>query len=167
MATNKVLVNEFKFRSDSDAHQPGLVISISPTDGDGNRMSYVRLEDTTEGIKVDFVDTPAGYVDPAKHVSFDAQEIDTVSRSDWHKIRFETTFVPGQDNDVVRVSVDESKICGTTWENYYRYDIEQLGGGNTVKPSDRLMWRLGGTAVPANEGHGFLFDHVKSESKGG
>jgi hypothetical protein len=165
--TNKVLFNEFKFRSATSDVQPGLAMSVSPTDGDGNRMSYVRLQDTPDGINVTFMDTPTGYVDPARHVAFETQTIATgLDRTVDHTIRFETKFVPGQDNDIVRVFVDgQSKACGTSWENYYRYDAEQVGGGNTVKPSDRLMWRLGGTAAPATKGNGFLFDDVTSASQ--
>ena len=43
---NDVLVNEFTFKSASpQAVQPGLAMSISPTNDSGARMSYVRLED--------------------------------------------------------------------------------------------------------------------------
>ena len=40
-----------------------------------------------------------------------------------HTIKFETTFVKGDDNDVVRVFIDGTqKMRGGSWENYYRFD---------------------------------------------
>src|SRR6476646_3651981 len=38
----------------------GSHLSISPDDGQGNRLSYVRLEDNAAGVQVFFDDTPWG-----------------------------------------------------------------------------------------------------------
>ena len=51
------------------------------------------------------------------------QQIATLDRAESHTIKFETTFVKGDDNDVVRVFIDgEQKVRGGSWENYYRFD---------------------------------------------
>ena len=68
-AANNVLTNEFKFRSVTHDMQPGLAMSVSPTDGDGARMSYVRLVDGADGVRVFFTDA-----------TFDSQWIATVGR---------------------------------------------------------------------------------------
>ncbi len=76
------------------------------------------------------------------------------------------TLVPGEANDIVNVYIDGvQKACGTTWENYYRYDQEQAGSGNVVSPIDRLIIQARGTStlalaeVPAAD-RGFLIDNV-------
>jgi hypothetical protein len=117
-------------------------------------MSYVRLEDGYDGVRVFFRDG-----------TFTDKWIATLNRNQAHTIKFVTTFVPGYDNDVVRVLLDgNEKVCGTSWENYYRFDEQH---DPTV--TDRLMWRL--NVDPATqqqrdalEGNGFLFDDVTSDS---
>jgi hypothetical protein len=156
-ADNNVLTNEFTFASATPgAQQPGLAMSVSPTNGDGARMSYVRLEDRFDGVRVFFTDMSNHNAD------FTERWIATLDRSVPHTIKFATTFVKGNDNDIVRVSIDgDQKACGTTWENYYRFSEQ-----NNVTPSDRLMWRL--SSAPSDPsavaGKGFLFDDVTSNS---
>jgi hypothetical protein len=146
-ATN-VLTNEFTIKA-PDTYVPGLTVSVSPDDGNGGRMSYLRFEDKADGVHVIFEDS-----------SFVPQEIAVLTREDAHKIRFETTLIHGHDNDVVRVSIDGTEVKrGGSWENYYRADEER-------NPSaiDRLIIRTAGTPAPATLGSGFLFDNVSSES---
>ena len=150
-----MLTNEFTFKTATQDRQPGLAVSVSPTGDGGSRMSYVRLEDGYDGVRVFFRDA-----------TFNDKWIATLNRQDAHKIKFVTTFVPGYDNDVVRVYIDgDQKVCGTSWENYYRFDEQH---DPTV--TDRLMWRL--NVDPANQQQrddlhrtgGFLFDDVTSRS---
>lgn len=159
---NKVFTSQFSFLSTTPGVvQPGLVLSMSPDSGEGSRMSYVRLEDSANGIQVFFRDVPTGYVNPDHSVLFSEQQIATLDRAVPHTIRFDINLLPGQDNDVVRVSVDGlERVCGTTWENYYRYDTEQEGNGNLVQPIDRMLFRSAGTAAPGLVGQGFRFDNV-------
>lgn len=153
-AANNVLTNEFTFKTVTPDRQPGLAVSVSPTGAGGSRMSYVRLEDGYDGVRVFFTDA-----------TFNDKWIATLDRQDAHKIKFVTTFVPGYDNDVVRVFIDgQQKVCGTSWENYYRFDEQH---DPTV--TDRLMWRL--NVDPATQdqrnalkGKGFWFDDVTSSS---
>ena len=70
-----------------------------------------------------------------------------------HSVRVSIDFVPGESNDVVKVYVDDQlRITGSSWENYYRHDIEAAGSNNTVPVIDQLMLRVSGTARPANQG---------------
>jgi hypothetical protein len=158
---NKVFTSQFSFLSTTPgAVQPGLVLSMSPDSGQGSRMSYVRLEDSANGIQVFFRDVPTGYVNADHSVLFSEQQIATLDRAVPHTIRFDIKLVPGQDNDVVRVYVDGlERVCGTTWENYYRYDAEQAPA-NTVPAIDEMLFRSAGTAAPALLNQGFLFDNV-------
>ena len=179
--TNKVLISEFTFLSFTpDQLQRGLNMSISQTDSLGARMSYVRLEDEIDGVRVFFNDSPNQY-----SAEFNDRWIATLDRKVPHTIRIESKFVPGNDNDVVRVYIDNApKACGTTWENYYRYTemMQSKEDSETpyVLPSDRLMWRLRTsvsadagtdhsttppTPWPSVEGQGFLFDNVTNTSQ--
>ena len=149
---NNVLVNEFTVKSAvPNAQQPGLTVSISPDDGNGTRMSYLRLEDQADGVHVIFTDS-----------TFVDQDIATLDRGE-HRIKFETTFVKGDDNDVVRIFIDDAqKMRGASWENYYRFEQER-----NPSATDRLIIRAGGTdgeTNPSLRGQGFLFDNVTSTS---
>ena len=144
--------------------QIGLHTSVSPDDGTGGRMSYLRFEDQGDGVHVFFDDvTDAG---PFPTIAnFNETDIATLSRADAHTIRFSIHFKDGPANDVVRIYVDGAlKITGTTWEDYYRYDPEQAGNGNVVPTTSKLLFRESGTANPSNLGNGFLVDGVSLSS---
>jgi hypothetical protein len=144
--------------------QPGLTLSVSPDDGTGGRMSYLRFEDQADGVHVFFDDVtdpgPLGTV-----ATFNEHDIATLDRTQAHTIRFSIDFVPGPGNDVVKIYIDGAlKATGTTWENYYLYDPEQAGNHNVVPVTKTLLFRESGTAVPANSGNGFLIDNVSYAS---
>jgi hypothetical protein len=141
-------------------YQPGLINSFSPDNGLGGRMSYLRFEDQSDGIHVFFDDTtdagPVGTV-----ADFNETDIATLTRGVAHHVRFSINFVSGQANDVVKIYLDGAlKITGTTWEDYYRFDPEQTGGGNLVPATTTMLFRAGGSSVPANAGNGWLIDNV-------
>lgn len=149
-------------------HQPGLAISVSPDDGNGGRMSYLRFNDETDGVHVNFVDvTDKGPLGETATFNDDVL-IDTLKRDKSHAIRFEIAFVDGPGggdglgNDVVKIFVDdELKHTGTTWENYYRYDPEQAGNGNEVPTTSKLLFAARGAPVPSLlQGQGYLIDEV-------
>ncbi len=124
-------------------------MSVSPDNGSGGRMSYLRFEDQADGVHVFFDDvTDNG---PLRTVAtFNEKDIATLSRATAHSIRFEINFKNGPGNDVVKIFIDGTKtITGTTWENYYRYDPEASGSGNQVPTTSKLLFREGGTAVTA------------------
>lgn len=154
-----------------DSQQSGLVISVSPDRGDGARMSYLRFEDDEDGIDAFFVDVQSSS-DPANFV--ETQVADDLSRATPHTIKFVIDFVdgplqavPAPANDVVEIYVDGALVhTGTTWENYYRYDNESNPTlVDTSRTVDSLIIRAGGSAVPANDEEGFLFDNMSIETK--
>jgi hypothetical protein len=147
---------EFDFATTTPVHQPGLALSVSPDRGDGSRMSYLQLKDEAAGVTVIFYDTP-GTTSPA---NFSPTTIATgLSRLDSHTIKFVVDYLEGPSNDIVKIYVDGILVhTGTTWENYFRYDVESAAE-QTPRTTDSLIFRASGTAVPANAGNGFLFDN--------
>lgn len=144
--------------------QSGLHMSVSPDNGSGARMSYLRFEDHTDGVHVFFDDVinpgPIGTVS-----NFTDADIATLSRDRAHSIRFSITFKSGPGNDVVRIYIDGNEATrGNSWENYYRYDPEAAGNGNQVSPVSKLLFRESGDAHPANANKGFLVDRVSLDS---
>ena len=142
--------------------QPGLHLSVSPDNGAGARMSYLRFEDQGDGVHVFFDDVQQpGACVPAGCANFVETDIATLNRTRAHSIMFSIKFKPGPGNDVVKISIDgKKKIKGTTWEDYYRYDPEAAGNGNQVSPVSKLLFRVSGAATIANLGNGFLVDGV-------
>jgi hypothetical protein len=150
----------FRIGTTSAAMQSGLHMSVSPDDGNGSRMSYLRFEDQSDGVHVFFDDaTNPGPFGSA--TNFSDADIATLSRTSAHTIRFSIDFFAGPANDVVRIYVDGVlKTTGTTWEDYYRYDSEQFGNSNLVRPVSKLLFREGGTSNSSNSGKGFLVDDL-------
>lgn len=147
--------------------QPGLSTSVSPDDGNGGRMSYLRFEDQADGVHVFFDDVkdhgPVGTV-----ADFRETDIATLDRKHSHLVGFLIHFNPGPHNDLVTIVIDgRVKKVGTTWEDYYRYDPEQAGNGNQVPDVSKLLFREGGAPAPLNLGKGFLVDDVTLASVGG
>jgi uncharacterized repeat protein (TIGR01451 family) len=145
------------------ALQPKLFMTMSPDDGEGGRMSGVGLYDLPGGIRALIWDTP----DPTTgaFVSYDAGQF--YSRDEVHTVRFWSKFVPGEDNDIVRVFIDgkdignELGVCFTSWENFYRFS-------NQAVPVTRSMiFRVSGGEVPSLVNGGFLFDNVTNTTANG
>jgi hypothetical protein len=150
----------FQIGATQSGVQPGLHMSVSPDNGQGARMSYLRFEDRSDGIHVFFVDvTDSGPVGTA--ATFNETDVATLSRATAHTIAFSIHFIPGPGNDVVAISIDGSTVrTGTTWEDYYRYDPEQAGSGNQVPTTSTMLFRESGGANTADQGYGFLVDHL-------
>ena len=148
----------FQIGTTQDELQPGLHMSVSPDNGSGARMSYLRFEDQSDGVHVFFDDTtdagPLGTV-----ATFSDTDIATLSRTSAHTIRFSIDFFTGRANDVVKIYLDGAlKATGTTWEDFYRYDPEQVP--NQVPSVSKLLFRESGVAAAVTPGGGFLFDDV-------
>jgi len=143
------------------AQQTGLAMSVSPDRGDGSRMSYLSFADNTGGIDVTFYDV-TGTTSP---VSFNPTVVATgLDRTIPHTIKLTMDVVEGPSNDVVNVYVDGTLVkTGTSWENYYRYDNE-ASAEQSPRIVRTVLFRTGGTAVPANAGKGFLFDNLTLQS---
>ncbi|MBP6860203.1 MAG: hypothetical protein KBC38_01410 [Candidatus Pacebacteria bacterium] len=162
---------EFDIASaDADVYQPGLAVTVSPDRGDGARMSYLRFEDSPDGIDVYFYDVQSS-TDPANFVQ--TQIANDLPRTSPHTVKLVMDFVDGPvspaalpANDVVEVFIDGvSEHIGTSWENYYRYDNESNPGLiDTSRTVDSLLFRVAGTAAPETDEEGFLFDNVSIET---
>jgi hypothetical protein len=160
-------VGEFQYLPVKSTQQQNLKVSVSPTNSTGSRMSYVRLEDQSDGVHVYFdeVRPPAPGSTSAEFIETD---IATLNRTKVHTIRIDMKLLLGRNNDQVKVYIDgKSKISGKSWENYYRDDAEQAGNGNIVPVTDRLTFLTRSGNLPDGEnfgdlrGNGFLFDNVK------
>lgn len=144
---------QFDIASTQSDKQNGLALSVSPDRGDGSRMSYLRFVDGTNGIEM--------YFDDVQNGDFVETYIGILSdRTAPHTIKFVMDFVDGPSNDVVEIWVDGVlKHTGTSWEDYYRFDPESAAE-QSPRAIDSLLFRAGGTAAPATDGNGFLFDNV-------
>lgn len=156
---------QFDIATTSTTVQNGLALSISPDRGDGARMSYLKFVDQSDGIHV-FFDDVVGQNIGFQQADFRETEIPTITRTP-HTIKFSMDFIDGQGNDVVKIYIDGVLVhTGTSWENYYRYDTESNPTlTNNSRTVSTVLFREGGTAVPANSGNGFLIDNF-SESSG-
>jgi hypothetical protein len=142
----------FKIGTALASLQPGLHMSVSPDDGNGGRMSYLRFEDRTQGVHVLFDDA-----------TFTDVDIATLNRNTAHTVTLGIVFKTDAA-DSVNIYIDGTlKHSGTTWEDYYRNDPEQAGNGNTVPSTSKLLFRESGTAN-SNAGGGFLVDGVSLTS---
>jgi hypothetical protein len=160
----RIFHSRFRIGTTQATEQPGLHTSVSPDDGNGARMSYLRFEDQADGVHVYFDDVtnpgPVGH-----ESSWSETDIATLNRSSAHSIEFSINFNPGPHNDTVKIYVDGTRrITGSSWEDYYRYDAEQIGNGNVLSPISKMLFRESGTANPSNLGQGFLVDGLSVSS---
>jgi hypothetical protein len=151
----------FQIGTTQATEQSGLHMTMSPDRGDGARMSYLRFDDLSDNrVHVYFDDVtdpgPLGRV-----ADFNERTIGSFADGTAHTIRMTIDFNDGPGNDVVQVFIDGSLVAtGGTWEDYYRFDPEQSGGGNAVPTIDKVLFRESGTADPGNAGKGYLIDNV-------
>ena len=158
----------FMFGTALASYQPGMHVSVSPDNGSGARMSYLRFDDQSDGVHVFFDDVEMSGPCPVVFVgcaNFVEKDIATLSRTSAHSIRFSIDFKPGPGNDVVKIYIDGSlATTGTTWEDYYRFDPEAAGNGNQVSPVSKMLFRESGTPNPLDLGKGFLVDGLSLSS---
>ena len=159
---NTEYTGEFSFISSKPtAQQPGLFMTISPDNSTGGRMSAVRLIDGDDGIRALIFDTPT----PTG--LFEAYDAGLYSRDAVHTVKFWIKFVPGENNDIVRIYIDGKDIgnqlgvCFTTWENFYRATQQ------AVPVTNSIQFRAAGGEIPALVGGGFLFDNVTNTTANG
>jgi hypothetical protein len=136
------------------SEQPGLIVTTSPDEGDGARMSWLQMLDTPTGLGLNFYDYQSSVSDFV--LTSIASGLD---RTIPHTVKITMQFIDGPSNDVVKVYLDGVLIhTGTSWEDYARI------AGGAPNPVDSIMFRLAGTAAPATLGKGFLIDNFSSES---
>ena len=148
------------FKSVTGSLQDGLGISVSADNGQGARMTWVRMgDDASNGLNLQFYDTD--------HTgNFIFQQLTAhLDRTVWHRVDMDVTFIDGAHNDIVKVFLDSSLVVtGTTWEDFDRFGPPSDGGGGGLSPVNALLFRAGGTAAPATLGNGFYIDNVSLTS---
>jgi hypothetical protein len=164
-ASSKYFHGGFKFKSATGAAQPGLTMAINPAPRQGNvRMSFVGITDNgSTGFNLNFFETyTGGTFSPSIPIA------SGLSYTAWHELNIYIEFVDGLNgdgsgNDIVIVELNGNVIhVGTTWETYYA----SAAWTSTPDPIavDALMFRLSGTAFPANSGNGFYVDDVEYDN---
>ena len=146
----------------------GSHLSISPDNGQGGRMSYLRFEYQADGkVHVFFDDTAQSTpCSPAECADFSDTDIAQFAPGSTHTFKFDIKLVPGTNsgapNDVVNIYEDGALIkTGTTWEGYYRYDPES---GPPVPAISTLIFKEGGTPNLQDQGAGYLVDDLSYSS---
>ena len=119
--SNTVYIARFSFFD--PAFQHGLSVTVSPDSGDGSRMAWVGLRDTSDGIEVTTSDSSGAVGD------FVEPPLGTLSHGQPHTIEWRIKLIPGGANDRVQILIDGQDVgqCFTTWETYYRTAPEQAG----------------------------------------
>lgn len=138
------------------SEQPGLSVVASADRGDPSRMTWLQMADTPSGLQLNFDDYQHAIMD------FVLTPIATaLDRTVPHTIKTTIQFIDGPGNDVVKIYLDGTLIhTGTTWEDYYR---DWAGG--IPAPVDSTMFRVAGTAAPANLGKGFIIDNFSANNE--
>jgi hypothetical protein len=127
--------------------QTGLSISVSPDNGQGARMSYLRFDDQTNGVHVFF--------DEARGATFKETDIATLSHAAAHTVAFSIDFTAASSKQVT-ITIDGTvKAVGSTWASYY-----QTQEHNPTSPVKTMLFRAGGTAVSTLAGQGYLIDNL-------
>jgi hypothetical protein len=149
------------FKSVTGSLQDGLGITVSADNGQGARMTYLRMaDDATYGMNLQFYDfsgTPEDFQFQRVAVNLD--------RSVWHRVDMNVYLPDGPGNDVVQILLDgKLLVTGTTWEDYSRSYLLPDGSPGPLPPVNSLMFRAGGTAAPATLGQGFYIDNISLTS---
>jgi uncharacterized repeat protein (TIGR01451 family) len=171
---NHVFDARFTIKSVTADYQPNLRVSVSPDDGVGARMAYVRFDDEPDGIHVFVVDNPA---------NADQRQVEwgtVLSRTTAHTVRIWIKFVPGVNddgtgNDIVRVIVDghdvgdETHTCFTSWEQWYRFgEMRDPPVTNSLTFMARTAYDENDNPLPDGPvGGGYLFDDVSYTASDG
>lgn len=101
----------FSIGTTQSTQQTGLSISVSPDNGQGARMSYLRFDDQTNGVHV--------YFDDLRNTkAFKERDIATLTRGTPHTITFSLDLKASTDS--AKITIDgKLAASGTTWESYY------------------------------------------------
>jgi len=169
--SNPYVTASFSIDTASASPNDGLHMSVSPDNGQGGRMSYLRFEyhGSDSKVHVIFEDSnQSTSCTTAGCANFSDADIAQFSPNTVHTFTFAIHLVPGtysggSPNDVVNIYEDGALIhTGTTWEGYYRYDPES---GPTNPPSiSTLLLREAGSANSADRGNGYLIDNMSMSS---
>ncbi len=127
--------------------QDGLSISVSPDNGQGARMSYLRFDDQTDGVHVFF--------DQARGATFKESDIGTLAHGTAYTIAFLIDLTAASSKQVTITIDDNVEAVGSTWAGYY-----QTQEHNPTPTISTMLFRASGTAVSSLVGQGFLIDNL-------
>jgi hypothetical protein len=153
----------FDVKAATSAAQVGAYFSISADRGDGGRMTYLRLVDSTDYLYLIY-DTIDGFLPTGDSGctngpcgNFVDKVVAKLKRDKKHTIGF-TLYTPeGKNNDVVKVYANGKHVhTGKSWEDFYRVDPEQHAEP-TARVVKTVLFRMNrGTNAYA----GFYFDNL-------
>lgn len=137
----------------------GSIIGFALTDNQGARMWSVNFRNVLgDGAAVVRAFGASNSGPLGTTTSFNAAPDVTVPFNQWSLITVTTTFLDGPNNDTASIVINGgTPFVISTWEDYYRYDNEQIGSGNVLKAVDRFIFR---TAVTVAGSEGYYFDDL-------
>jgi hypothetical protein len=137
----------FSIQTTSASVQPGLSISVSPDNGQGARMSYLRFDDQVDGVHVFF--------DQTRGANFKESDIATLSHATAYTIGFSIDFSAASSKAVTITINGTPRVVGSTWQGYY-----QTQEHNPTPVVSTMLFRAGGTPAPSLAGQGYLIDSL-------
>jgi hypothetical protein len=146
--------------------QEGLQISVAPQTAGGARMSFLRFNDTSGGIKVTFADASSGGL--GQPANFRQVPIATLDRSVAHHVKIVLDLYPGPSNDVAQVFIDWSDglvpATGSGFEGFFA-PVDKPDTVNKAKAGQAIPLKFKVDAEPATTWEDYYrFD---PESNGG
>jgi len=95
-------------------------------------------------------------------VTFNDNEIATLTPGVKHAVKFVMDLAPGTHGDTVQIHIDGKLVTtGSSWKYYYQNDQEQAESGNKVPVTNCLLFQARGTGDSADQGKGYLIDSVQ------
>jgi len=156
-AVNNFFQGGFTFTSDSDTAQAGLDIRIGSYQAPNTqRQDLFSITDDGSGLDVGFFDTDSSgnFVEHTLAVGLSYSSLTSISYS--------ILFVPGENNDVVTVSINGgAPSTFTSWESFYEFNEPSNDPTfvNTLSIQNRSQ-----DAAPGLAGGGLLFTDLSFSS---
>ena len=164
-ATEATTDNRFEasFVIDPVDYQEGLVVTVSPDNGEGGRNGFLRVKHLNRGMTIEVA---GSYLDDAGELQWEYKDVATgLDVSKPHTVNLQVVKRPGavgEINDVFRAWVDGGKAIETgTFEAYYFANKDAVTGKPEANhPTDALLFRVSGTAASGTLGQGILIDDL-------
>lgn len=148
---NKLFTASWVMQATTVTAVTGDGLSIAMDNGTGARGNQIRVVGASGAWQI--------IVDDYDGTAFTTTSLGTLSSTIATKISWSMLFVPGADNDVWKVSVDDVLVyTGIGWEEYFR-DFQP---GISPVSYDRLLFRAGGPSIAGATG--ILIDDITYSS---
>jgi hypothetical protein len=139
-------------------YQEGLVVTVSPDNGQGGRNGFLRIKHVNGGMTIEAM---GSIVNDKGDSEWETVEVASgLSVTEAHTVNMQVVKWANEAkaavvNDVFRVWIDDrDAIESTTFEAYYQ------ATGEANYATDTLLFRMSGTAAPQLEGQGLLIDDL-------